>query len=380
MVNPEILPRLSQLSRSFQRIKYHRLRFEVVAGFPSTSSGGYVAGFVKDATDPMRESSAATTLLASGGTCVKAWQSTEVVVQSLPDLYYTSTAPNSERWSSPGSFVIAWTSPNTVEGNFSVYVHWDVTLSAATYEDEGEGEETGFATCLADAYTSTGNPYLSVRNGSSWTPMKATHFSPVLKSGDRVTLLSFKFGSYQNSSGTLDGLYGFRRLLCVGNGSSSYIKPIDEKGDSMTVNFHDEAYVLFKGEKGELARASLNSLRVSWFLSPTRVSPDFPTTSGKCLQEPLLQSPVSESPSSISCFPDSTEKLSQENMPLLEPSYTSCSMRYETSSEIPPPSPVVTLLRSLEKRMEHLLSLQERSTEPSEEFELLERVPEGDGA
>lgn len=337
-----------------------------------------MTGFVKDATDPLRENSAATTLLASGGTCVKVWQSTEVVVQSLPDLYYTSSAPNSERWSSPGSFVIAFTSPAGVEGNFSVYVHWDVTLSAATYEDEGEGEETGFATCLRDAYTSTGNSYLSVRKGDSWEPLRGTHFSPALKSGDRVTLLSFKFGSYQNSSGTLDGLYGFRRLLCVGNGGSSVLKPIDENGSSMTVNFHDECYVLFKGEKGELVRASLNSLRASWFLCPSRASPDFPTTSGKCLQEHQPLYPVLDSASSASYCQASSESSNQVCTPLLEPSFTSCSERLETSSKAARPSPVETLLLSLERRMERLLSLQEKSTESCEEFELVEHNA-GDG-
>lgn len=64
VITPEIFPRMGVLGKAFQRIRYHRLRFEVVAGWPSTVSGAYVAGFVKDATDPVSSASATSTLLA----------------------------------------------------------------------------------------------------------------------------------------------------------------------------------------------------------------------------------------------------------------------------------------------------------------------------
>lgn len=376
VVNPEILPRLSQLSKSFQRIRYHRLRFEVVAGYPTMAGGTYVTGFVKDATDPIKEQSASTTLLASGGTAVKVWQSTEVIVGQLPDLYYTSTAPNSERWSSPGSFVISWISPPTTEGSFSVYVHWDVTLSEATYEDESGGDDAGFASSLKDAYTSSNNPYLSVRDGSSWTPMRAEHFSPKLKVGDEVRLLSFRYGSYENSSGALAGVVGFHTLRCVANGTTTVIKPINELGAAMPNNFYDETYVLFKGEKGELTRAAPNSLRGSWFLSPSRPYPDSPTISGKSLQESPRPLKASPSQSSTSSSPVCSERGSLEDISPTAHSFTKSSLRLETSSKEAPPSQAVTSLHCLVKRMERLLSLQARSTEQdSEEFELLELAP-----
>lgn len=371
VVTPELFPRLSQLAKSFQRIRYHRLRFEVVAGYPSMSSGTYVTGFVKDATDPVKEKTAATTLLASGGTAVKAWQSTEVVVGQLPDLYYTSTASSSERWSSPGSFVVAWTSPPSQDGSFSVYCHWDVTLSEATYEEDEDGDEVGFATSLVDAYTSENNTYLSIRTSNSWTPMLGSHFSPALNDGDVVTLMSFKFCSYENTSQALQGVYGFRTLKCVGTGKASRVKPVNELGGECPNPFYDETYVLFKGEKGELSRKTPNSLRGSWYLCPQRRST--PLSGTGLRYHPGLYSPYQEPPSkaSTSSCQDSSDSSDPESTPLLEPSSMPHSSTSQDNSEAPPPSATETSLLSLVKRMERLLSLQGRSTELCEEFEMV---------
>lgn len=251
---------MGQLGKSFQRIRYHRLRFEIVAGWPSTVSGAYVAGFVKDATDPVTSATASSTLLASGGTAVKFWQSTNVMVGNLPDLYYTSSAPDAERWASPGSFVIAAVGAPNVSATFEIFCHWDVSFSEPTYE--ADSRASGFTTCLTDAYTSQGNKYLSKRKGSDWEPLTYADFSPALYTDVTVTVLSMRYASVQNSSSVLSGVFGFRQMKATGG----KVYPVDELGKTSSQSFFDETYALFTGEKVELFSPP-NELTAPWFLS-----------------------------------------------------------------------------------------------------------------
>lgn len=366
VITPELFPRLKQLSKSFQRIRYHRLRFEVVASWPSTASGTYVAGFIKDATDPARDDTVASTLLASGGTATKVWQSTEVIVNGFPDLYYTSSDPSSQRWSSPGSFVISLISPNSLEGNCEVFVHWDVTLSEPTYEAQQGEADDGFTTCLLDVYTSKGNTYLSKRKGSDWTPLEVTDFSPPLKNGDMVTYGSFRFGSVMNSSSTFSGVVGFHTIQVSG----SYIYPLDDLGARSTQNFYDETYVLAKGEKGQVERKEAVFRQASWYLSPPPPSVPSPIERSWChhgalsrLGGSILGPRISSSPDcTMSLQPESMIPISETYYPPLEPSTNSCSES--------PPSSVDKLSVLLERLMERLDNSTESSTKSSD-FEVL---------
>lgn len=358
VISPELFPRLSQLAKSFQRIRYHRLRFEIVASWPTTTAGTYVSGFVKDATDPVRGSSAASTLLASGGTATKVWQSTEVIVGRLPDLYYTSSDPNSERWSSPGSFVISLISPPTVEGSLEVFVHWDVTLTEPTYEEPEGSSDDGFTAARFDFYTSKNNPYLSKRSKDTWAPVNFGDFSPPLKDGDTVRFLSFKFGSVQNSSQVLSGLFGFHTVKAIG----SYVYPVDDKGDRSTENFYDEVYVIAKGEKGQLERARKDLSLASWYLSPPAPSRPLPIARSWCRHEaPNLRGAGRCAPRT-SYSPDCMESTSPEpTSPTSETLGTSFE-RSETLSNPTLPSTQDRLYPLLEKLMEHLELSQVRSS------------------
>lgn len=368
-MTPELCPRMSQLARSFQRIRYHRLRFEVIASFPSVCAGAYCAGFVKDATDPINSKSAASTLLASGGTATKIWQSTEVVVNKIPDLYYTSTASSEERWSSPGSFVITQMASNDQAGSYQVFLHWDVSFSEPTYETpEGAGDD-GFATALADLYASSDNPYLGVRGGGSWVPASPAHFSPKLQEGDVVRVLGMRYAATENSSGTLDGIFGFCLISCYSSGGQLYLGPVDDKGARTTQNFHGVSYVMAKGEKGELTRKTPNSLRGSWYLCPKRPCRGY----GKPRSPYLIgqQSPPVDTPSdpTSSYFQECMGSTSQE---YISPTLEKCTPPCETlrpSSEMTPPLDLATLSRSLEQLMKYLRSSQEESADCDSEFE-----------
>lgn len=251
------------LGKSFQRIRYHRLRFEIVAGWPSTVAGTYVAGFVRDATDPVHSNSATSTLLASGGNAVKFWQSTNVNVGSLPDLYYTSSDPEEKRWASPGSFVISIVGAPSESASFEIFAHWDVSFYEPTYE--AEQSDAGFATALVDMYTSTGNKYLSKRNGSDWSPVNFNDFSPPLFNGAVLTVLSMRSASVQTAAGNLSGVYNFRQLKALSSG----VYPIDDNDAVSPLKFYDEDYVVFKGEKMDLHKPP-NEQTVSWFRSTLR--------------------------------------------------------------------------------------------------------------
>lgn len=271
VISPALFPRLGVIARGFQRIRYHRLRFEIVTGCSTDTSGVYVAGFVKDATDQLTAASASQTLLASQGASTKIWQSLDVVVDGLPDLYYTSIEGGEKRFSSPGSFCIVITAPPDKKVSFLVYVHWDVTLSEDTFE--GPKGNQGFHTAKVHLFTSDSNTYLAKRNGASWATATKDDISPPLEIGDYVTLLSFRFPAVKNSSGTTSGTFGFNRLHVSTNG---YLYPQDDSAGS-TENFDGYTYVIMKGEKFEVSKAP--NARASWFRSHRRASSDSPLPS-----------------------------------------------------------------------------------------------------
>lgn len=358
VITPELFPRMGQLGKSFQRIRYHRLRFEIVAGWPSTVSGAYVAGFVRDATDPVNASNAASTLLASGGVATKFWQSTNVTVGTLPDLYYTSSDPEEARWASPGSFVIAIVGAPNMPATFEVFCHWDVSFYEPTYESAARN--SGFTTALEHLYASKGNSYLSVRNGSDWKPADFQDFSPPLYEGAVLTVLSLRYASVQNSNLNLSGIFGFRSLKAA----SGRIYPIDDLGQRSTENFFDETYVLTKGEKVEIASPP-NAQVSQWFASTlgrhvrSGLSNPRPGVcrSGRESESTSLESSLM--PCTSGMDPTRTTPSSKGVTPALRPS--------ENRSQQIPSLRRDQLLRLMEQLTEFLPPLKDESTTSSED-------------
>lgn len=266
VVVPGLFPRLSQLAKSFQRIKYHRLRFEIVTGCPTVTGGVYVAGFVADATDPVSKNSAAATLLASGGSATKFWQSSEVIVNKFgPELYYTNPHEGEERWSSPGSLVLAVVSPPTQPVSFDIFCHWDVSLSKPTYDAPGKTEEN-FSRAEVDIYTSKDNKYLSKRKGTDWTPLRMSDFTPSLKNETTYILGGWRCGTVEASTGAASGIFGFFGLRVKYETDNYYVYPVDESNNRTTQNFHAEEYVIRKGEL-VFRLSSLSDQQEPWYQS-----------------------------------------------------------------------------------------------------------------
>lgn len=343
VITPELFPRMGQLGKSFQRIRYHRLRFEIVAGWPSSTAGTYIAGFVKDATDPVTESSAASTLLASGGSAVKFWQSTNVTVGALPDLYYTSSDPEEARWASPGSFVIAVVGAPNVAASFEVYCHWDVSFYEPTYESASR--HSGFCTALAHMYTSKGNPYLSKRKANDWTPVLFSDFSPPLYEGAILTVLSMRYASVQNSGQVLNGVFGYRQLKA----SSGRVLPVDDRMTQSTQDFFDEDYALFQGEKIQVTSPP-NELQTQWFIS----------TLGRHVRSGLSKFPISPQRSELERRQTRSESCSIPCSSAMDQSSTIPSSK-DASHNCPPLEKLLKLVPSL--KPEDLSLLMEQLTE-----------------
>lgn len=131
LITPGSFRRLARVASAYQRIHYTRLRFRVVPQLPTTSGGGYVAGFVRDPADEVPDVSSL--LSQTGAVATKWWQSCDVL--TLPDsrLYYTSEGSELREFS-PGRFMVISNGTCTANGSVVVYADWDVRLSGAGLE------------------------------------------------------------------------------------------------------------------------------------------------------------------------------------------------------------------------------------------------------
>lgn len=268
VITPAYFPRLSRLSGAFQRIRYHRLRFEVVTGTSTSTGGLYVVGFVKDATDPISAANASSTLLASGGTATKYWQSVDCVVNNLPGLYYTSPSDAEPRWSSPGSFVIYSIAAPTQKVSLEVFAHWSVTLSQPSYEDPSQVNDGGFHTAKYDISTWAGKNYLQKReNTGEWSLVVPSDFDPPLSHSAYYRMLGFRYSSVQDDKGVLEGIFGFCRIK-MGSADESGCYPVNDRNVVSDLAFHDSVWVIAQGEKVAREDPPENYLRAPWFSSP----------------------------------------------------------------------------------------------------------------
>lgn len=137
MVTAEASARLSTLSRAFQRIKWHNLRFTVEGAYSTASGGGYIACFVRDPTDkpPKDPLEVVRWAMAQQHSADSKWyESVGLNVGQSPDLLYTSVS-DTPRLYSPGILYIVSKGGPAQVGSLTVSFHWDITLSEPTIDN-----------------------------------------------------------------------------------------------------------------------------------------------------------------------------------------------------------------------------------------------------
>lgn len=138
IISAAVFPRLSRISSAYQRYRFTSLEFQVQPMCPSTTGGGYIAGFLKDPTDADTSFDA---IQGSFGPAVaKWWEHKTVHVRPPADLLWTSLGENI-RLASPGKFVLTNVGTNTDIVNVSVLCKWVAELSVPSLErDDHEVE------------------------------------------------------------------------------------------------------------------------------------------------------------------------------------------------------------------------------------------------
>jgi len=129
------LPRLEQIGHGFQRVRWHRLKFTVTPYNSTTAGGGYVAAFVKDASDvPPEDGSVINWVLAQEGSVTAKWWESSTVAATVPQqLLYTSESVEARSYS-PGRFVVVAIAPSTSVGGVSVICDYEVSFSEPALE------------------------------------------------------------------------------------------------------------------------------------------------------------------------------------------------------------------------------------------------------
>ncbi len=199
MVTAEASARLSTLSRAFQRIKWHNLRFTVEGAYSTASGGGYIACFVRDPTDqpPKDPLEVVRWAMAQQHSADSKWyESVGLNVGQSPDLLYTSVS-DTPRLYSPGTLYIVSKGGPAQVGSLTVSFHWDITLSEPTIDSNPVTDslkmplDCGF---LWLAATAEGMP-LQYINTSSDNPeavgflqLKASMLGTNLEPGSLLTL------------------------------------------------------------------------------------------------------------------------------------------------------------------------------------------------
>lgn len=138
MVTPADFARLKGIAKSFQRIKWVELSFEVHMQNSSATPGGYVAGFVPDPEDSFEGSEDDLNRLTSspGSKTQKMWESCFVKARPPKTLLFTSSSVE-PRLFSPGQFILLTDGETSAtDSSCTVFVHWKVSLSVPSVENE----------------------------------------------------------------------------------------------------------------------------------------------------------------------------------------------------------------------------------------------------
>lgn len=152
-ITPDIAYRLGSTARTFQRIKYRSLKFRVNAQCATTTAGGYVAGFVKDAADVLPTGTASVPYLMSNtGSFTQPWWKSTVHNVKVPQKLFYTEAPtrgaDAVREYCPGQFHVLVDSKPSQICPVTVDLEWVVELHDATFRKESD--QTAISAIVAD--------------------------------------------------------------------------------------------------------------------------------------------------------------------------------------------------------------------------------------
>lgn len=132
LVTPSMFSRLATVAKAYQRIRYTRLDFVIETQMSTATSGGYVAGFVRDPADVV---DTLNQLMAQDGAiATKWWQSATIAATPPTRLYYTSESAEIREYS-PGRLVFMVDGRSSQNGSFTIYARWAVELTGAGLEN-----------------------------------------------------------------------------------------------------------------------------------------------------------------------------------------------------------------------------------------------------
>lgn len=132
LVTPALFTRLATVARAYQRIRYKSLRFVIDTQIGTTTSGGYVVGFVRDPADDV---TTLNSLLAQKGSVATKWWQTSSVTATPPNkLFYTSESVEIREFS-PGKLILMVDGKASQVGSFTIFAHWTVELTGAGLEN-----------------------------------------------------------------------------------------------------------------------------------------------------------------------------------------------------------------------------------------------------
>lgn len=146
IIEPSLLPQLSKVGASFQRIHWNRLTFEVSSHMPTTSAGGYIMAFRPDPADalPLTPLEAKQWAVATPNSQKNSiWQSAELTVVAgngrtsascLPQRQLYTSASADLREYSPGRFVVVVDGNIDSTGSISLSIQWDCTFHVESFE------------------------------------------------------------------------------------------------------------------------------------------------------------------------------------------------------------------------------------------------------
>lgn len=240
--------RLARLASAFQRIKYVRLSFHVEPQVSTATSGGYVIGFIRDATDLIPDGESGLSILTStqGSLTKKWWESAVLNCGGFKDLFYTTNSPTEERWSSPGILVLFADGKATQAGSLTIYVDYEIELFEPSLEVTAN--KVGAVTTIKEDTEIDGGGTKLV---TVFT--KAASAGSIISGkpnvGDVYKLTSPRFYCI-NTSGTLTGLNSFLYVKVKEDGTltPAYLDKTGKAVEEPEASYGKTA-VLFKNEE-----------------------------------------------------------------------------------------------------------------------------------